>query len=71
MLVGFQGNDPSTDFRGSGQLGLENLLFFVSARNEYAQEVLKFSLDKETWYFFAVAGINITGKMLQQIEATF
>ncbi len=23
--IGFQGNDPSTDFRGMGMLGLENL----------------------------------------------
>ena len=30
VQVGFQGNDPSTDVRGTGMLGVLNLLYFVT-----------------------------------------
>ena len=30
--IGFQGNDPKTDFRGMGLLGLENLLYVPNSR---------------------------------------
>jgi hypothetical protein len=42
--IGFQGDDPSTDFRGMGLLGLENLLFFSTHYNESARHLLQHSL---------------------------
>lgn len=42
--IGFQGEDPSTDFRGMGLLGLENLLYFATYYQEPARHILQHSL---------------------------
>ncbi|XP_072332865.1 ELMO domain-containing protein 1 isoform X3 [Scyliorhinus torazame] len=38
--IGFQGEDPKTDFRGMGMLGLYNLVFFAEHDNTTARQVL-------------------------------
>ncbi|XP_043547770.1 ELMO domain-containing protein 1 isoform X1 [Chiloscyllium plagiosum] len=38
--IGFQGDDPKTDFRGMGMLGLYNLVFFAEHDNTTARQVL-------------------------------
>ncbi|GBM98692.1 ELMO domain-containing protein 1 [Araneus ventricosus] len=38
--IGFQGDDPKTDFRGMGVLGLDNLLYFATEHSEIARHVL-------------------------------
>ena len=43
--VGFQGNDPSTDVRGAGMLGLLLLLAFVQQRQPLASQLFKLSTD--------------------------
>ena len=43
--VGFQGNDPSTDVRGAGMLGLLLLLAFVQQRQALADQLFKLSTD--------------------------
>lgn len=58
--IGFQGNDPKTDFRGMGILGLDNLLFFAAEYNNIAVKVLQHSLHPVQGFAFAVLGINIT-----------
>lgn len=58
--IGFQGNDPKTDFRGMGLLGLENLLFFAQEYNNHANIVLTHSFHPTRGYAFAILGINIT-----------
>lgn len=65
--IGFQGKDPATDFRGVGVLGLEQLLFLTSKGSPYRETALKMYKDStitDTWYFFCVAGINISQKIL-------
>ncbi|XP_042710930.1 ELMO domain-containing protein 1 isoform X5 [Chrysemys picta bellii] len=52
--IGFQGDDPKTDFRGMGLLGLYNLFQFSKAEWE------KKKFDKAIGYSFAIVGINIT-----------
>jgi len=42
--IGFQGDDPSTDFRGMGLLSLKNLLFFTTFYREPARHILQHSL---------------------------
>lgn len=67
--LGFQGKDPATDFRGAGILGLDNLLAITDKDSQYyeqAQEMYSSSINPTTWYFFAVTGINITQKLLQE-----
>ncbi|XP_049869973.1 ELMO domain-containing protein 2 [Pectinophora gossypiella] len=58
--IGFQGDDPKTDFRGMGVLGLDNLLFFASEYPQASSHVLSHSLHPKYGYTFAVVGINIT-----------
>uniref|UniRef100_A0A674MRI9 ELMO/CED-12 domain containing 1 n=1 Tax=Takifugu rubripes TaxID=31033 RepID=A0A674MRI9_TAKRU len=53
--IGFQGNDPKTDFRGMGLLGLLNLLYFAEHDKATALQMLNDSL-----FSFAIVGINIT-----------
>lgn len=60
MEVGFQGVDPSTDFRGTGTLGYENLVYFVKEHFESAKRILRVARDKKTEFFFACAAINVT-----------
>ncbi|KAL5719299.1 hypothetical protein ACHQM5_012098 [Ranunculus cassubicifolius] len=60
--MGWQGKDPSTDFRGAGMISLENLLFF-------ARTYPKREGDRTLWeYPFAVAGVNITFMLLQMLD---
>ncbi|KFP69004.1 ELMO domain-containing protein 1, partial [Cariama cristata] len=58
--IGFQGDDPKTDFRGMGLLGLYNLVYFAEWDTEIAQQVLSDSLQPKYSYSFAIVGINIT-----------
>ncbi|XP_064122116.1 ELMO domain-containing protein 2-like isoform X2 [Macrobrachium nipponense] len=58
--IGFQGDDPKTDFRGMGILGLENLLFFAEQHTSAARHVLARSHHPVYGYSFAIVGINIT-----------
>ncbi|XP_020339899.1 ELMO domain-containing protein 1-like [Oncorhynchus kisutch] len=58
--IGFQGNDPKTDFRGMGLLGLHNLLYFAEHDKATALQVLYDSLQPKHKYSFVIVGINIT-----------
>ncbi|XP_055933159.1 ELMO domain-containing protein 2-like [Argiope bruennichi] len=58
--IGFQGDDPKTDFRGMGVLGLENLLYFATEHSETARHVLLHSNHPTYGYSFAIVGINLT-----------
>ena len=54
--IGFQGKDPATDFRGMGEFGLRQLLFFSEKHADVAQKIIGEKRD----YPFAIAGINIS-----------
>lgn len=58
--IGFQGDDPKTDFRGMGMLGLENLLYFATEYQGPARHVLSHSYHPVHGYAFAIVGINLT-----------
>ncbi|KAG5374738.1 hypothetical protein BRARA_J00196 [Brassica rapa] len=68
--MGWQGPNPSTDFRGCGFIALENLLF--SARTYpvcFRRLLLKQKGDRAKWeYPFAVAGINISFMLIQMLD---
>ncbi|KAL8196633.1 hypothetical protein R6Q57_024928 [Mikania cordata] len=68
--MGWQGVDPSTDFRGAGFLSLENLLFFAKTfPNSFRRLLLKQHGKRVAWeYPFAVAGINITFMLTEMLE---
>ena len=52
--IGFQGNDPKTDFRGMGILGLDNLIFIAEEYCNSAQRVLQYSLHPKQGFAFAI-----------------
>ncbi|XP_020107620.1 ELMO domain-containing protein A isoform X2 [Ananas comosus] len=68
--MGWQGRDPSTDFRGAGFISLENLLFFAKTFSTSFQRLLKKQGgQRATWeYPFAVAGVNITFMIMQMLD---
>lgn len=68
--MGWQGKDPSTDFRGGGFISLENLLYFAKNYPKSFEELLcKQNGDRALWeYPFAVAGVNITFMLIQMLD---
>nr|XP_043609533.1 ELMO domain-containing protein A [Erigeron canadensis] len=68
--MGWQGNDPSTDFRGGGFISLQNLIFFAHTYPEAFQNLLnKKDGSRAEWeYPFAVAGINISFMLVQMLD---
>ncbi|GMQ00406.1 hypothetical protein CsSME_00047504 [Camellia sinensis var. sinensis] len=68
--MAWQGEDPSTNFRGAGFISLENLLFFAKTFSTSFQCLLKKQGGKRVaWeYPFAVAGVNITFMIMQMLD---
>lgn len=68
--MGWQGTDPSTDFRGGGFISLENLIYFAEKYPEPFQRLLhKQDGKRAEWeYPFAVAGINISFMLAQMLD---
>ncbi|KAA0043665.1 Transposon Ty3-G Gag-Pol polyprotein [Cucumis melo var. makuwa] len=68
--MGWQGTDPSTDFRGGGFVSLENLIFFAQTYPESFRRLLyKKDGKRAEWeYPFAVAGINISFMLVQMLD---
>eukprot|EP00112_Aurelia_sp_Birch-Aquarium-sp1_P023434 Seg6984.1 transcript_id=Seg6984.1/GoldUCD/mRNA.D3Y31 product="ELMO domain-containing protein 1" protein_id=Seg6984.1/GoldUCD/D3Y31 len=67
--IGFQGNNPATDFRGMGILSLKNLIFFLENENEEAKRLFSLSQHPRFGYPFAVAGINLTGVLFDLLRS--
>ncbi|CAA0842451.1 ELMO/CED-12 family protein [Striga hermonthica] len=68
--MGWQGKDPSTDFRGGGFISLENLLYFARNFPKSFQVLLrKQEGTRALWeYPFAVGGVNITFMLIQMLD---
>ena len=66
--IGFQGDDPKTDFRGMGILGLENLVYFAQEYPSAATHVLSHSTHPRYGYAFAIVGINLTSMALRLLK---
>ncbi|KAD0079194.1 hypothetical protein E3N88_44812 [Mikania micrantha] len=68
--MGWQGKDPSTDFRGGGFISLENLLYFARNFPKSFQDLLRKQEGvRAMWeYPFAVAGVNITFMLIQMLD---
>lgn len=69
--IGFQGTDPSTDFRGMGLLSLENLVFFATVYTDHARNILSHSLHPVHGFPFAAVGINITHLALNLLKGDY
>lgn len=62
--IGFQGEDPGTDFRGMGLLGLLQLEYLARKPKKLPSDLLSRSLSSDHGYPFAIVGINITFNLL-------
>jgi len=59
--MGFQGQDPATDFRGMGMLGLDNLLYIAENHPVIFRRIVKEQSSRDdNDYPVAVTGISIT-----------
>lgn len=66
--IGFQGADPSTDFRGVGELGLHHLDYFCAHHPVYARRMIEESrtnapdgdVEELPWYPLALCSIHVT-----------
>jgi len=60
--IGFQGNDPSTDLRGVGLLGLVQALYLVTTPQvlPFARDLYKLSRSNSQEFPLLVLGLNIT-----------
>ncbi|XRB13616.1 ELMO domain-containing protein [Pseudoscourfieldia marina] len=67
--VGFQGNDPATDLRGCGMLGLVHLLLMSSANLMNARNLFELSRDPVQNFPLAIVSINVTRYCLQALRA--
>ncbi|GLT67476.1 hypothetical protein SLA2020_397820 [Shorea laevis] len=68
--MGWQGPNPSTDFRGCGFISLENLLFFSRTYPASFHRLLfKQEGRRSAWeYPFAVAGINVSFMLIRMLD---
>ena len=68
--IGFQGNDPATDFRACGIWGLLQLVYFVQAHGAIANDIYLLSQDQVQNFPFAVVGINLSATVLETIRGS-
>lgn len=68
-ILGFQGTDPASDFRGMGLLGLSNLVYFAEKYSDVFRAIVKRNVDRGSRdYPAAVAGINITQTLFEMLN---
>ncbi|XP_016159069.1 PREDICTED: ELMO domain-containing protein 3 isoform X2 [Ficedula albicollis] len=68
--LGFQGADPGTDLRGTGMLGLMQILFFVldSRLLPLAREIFQLSQHETQNFPFCIMSVNITRIVIQALQ---
>ena len=67
-LLGFQGDNPATDFRAMGILGLRNLMEFGRACPIQANLIMRRSHEENQglkWFGLAITGINLTSDLVR------
>ncbi|XP_068776860.1 ELMO domain-containing protein 3 isoform X2 [Struthio camelus] len=68
--LGFQGADPGTDLRGTGMLGLMQMLYFVmdSQTLPLAHKIFKLSQHETQNFPFCIMSVNITRIVMQALR---
>jgi len=63
--IGFQGPDPSTDFRSAGFFGLENLVYFASTQATTFRRMSEQAASKDIEHLLplAITGLNLTYRL--------
>jgi hypothetical protein len=63
--IGFQGKDPTTDFRGMGLLGLYQLHYFSINKTDIAHKILLNFSNPNRYMPFSAIGINFTSFIIE------
>ena len=58
--IGFQGNDPATDFRDMGLLGLHQMAYFAAHRPTVARQIVTSADLPYRGFPYAITGIQMT-----------
>ncbi|XP_071126322.1 ELMO domain-containing protein 2-like [Mytilus edulis] len=66
--IGFQGDDPKTDFRGMGMLGLNQLLYISSKYTALSRQILSKSHHPTLGFSYAIVGINLTSVLYELLK---
>lgn len=66
-VIGFQGADPASDFRGMGVLGLNQMCYFARNRQHTARVMVSEADLPYKGFPFAITGINITNLVLDML----
>jgi len=68
--LGFQGQDPASDFRGMGMLGLLQLVFFAThpINGQSFKHLLRLSVAEPAYFPFAATSINMTAFALELLR---
>eukprot|EP01029_Cantina_marsupialis_P010023 TRINITY_DN229904_c0_g1_i1.p1 TRINITY_DN229904_c0_g1~~TRINITY_DN229904_c0_g1_i1.p1 ORF type:complete len:334 (-),score=42.96 TRINITY_DN229904_c0_g1_i1:176-1123(-) len=69
-LLGFQGKDPATDFRGMGILGLRHLVYFVNQNKERALHELERSRFPHGLPL-CITGINVSDFVVKLMKTRY
>mmetsp|Transcript_18025 Transcript_18025/g.42128 ORF Transcript_18025/g.42128 Transcript_18025/m.42128 type:complete len:299 (+) Transcript_18025:146-1042(+) len=68
--LGFQGDDPRTDFRGGGYLGLQCLCHLGAQHAEETKKMISDARNAGYEYFFAAAAINVCALLVTHLRLT-
>ena len=60
LEIGFQSNNPRTDFRGGGHLGLLSIIYLIKYYPKEFEEMKVAVQDDKLMWLTAIASINIT-----------
>jgi ELMO domain-containing protein len=73
-MMGFQRDDPTSDFRGMGMLGLDHLLYIAEHRRDRFRKIMERHKSVggqiEHSYPLASAGINVTNMLIGILTIT-
>jgi hypothetical protein len=65
--IGFQGNDPHSDFRAMGLFGLHQLVNFTTIPSH--QTIYQDAQYGDHWYSFAIVGINFSDFLYRSLKS--
>lgn len=67
--IGFQGNDPSTDIRGCGLLGVLQIIFMLEAYPDIISKVYLLSMDNHQNFPLVLVSFAITGIVIRLLRS--
>jgi hypothetical protein len=70
-VIGFQGNDPSTDLRGSGLFALVQLLYFAKNYRPLLLKLYQLSRDERQNFPLATLSTNVTAMVLLALRQRY